>query len=76
MTIPPGDVEGDVQNRHEAPDRGLFVVDGEGTAIVEEKPYALKPGTLLLIERGERHQVRNDGKSPLRTINFYVPSEY
>ena len=76
MTIPPGDAEGDPQNRHEDADQWLFVVEGEGTAIVEGKRQRLEPGTLLLIERGERHEVRNDGKKPLRTLNFYVPPEY
>ena len=76
MTIPPGDAEGDSQNRHEDADQWLFVVEGEGNAIVEGRKQALKPGTLLLIERGERHEVRNDGDEPLRTLNFYVPPEY
>src|SRR5579885_3324286 len=73
MTLPPGDAEGDAQNRHEDADQWLFVVAGEGAAIVEGKRQELKPGTLLLIERGERHEVRNDGRQPLRTLNFYVP---
>ena len=76
MTIPPGDAEGDSQNKHEDADQWLFVLAGEGTAIVEGKPEALKPGTLLLIEQGERHEVRNDGDAPLRTLNFYAPPEY
>jgi mannose-6-phosphate isomerase-like protein (cupin superfamily) len=76
MTIAPGDSEGDSQNKHEKADQWLFVVSGEGTAVVEGKPQPLKPGTLLLIECGERHEVRNDGKEPLRTLNFYAPPEY
>lgn len=76
MTIPPGDAEGDPQNRHQDADQWLFVVEGEGTAIVEGKRQRLEPGTLLLIERGERHEVRNDGKKPLCTLNFYAPPEY
>ncbi|HJU07989.1 MAG TPA: cupin domain-containing protein [Rhodanobacteraceae bacterium] len=76
MTIPPGDAEGDPQNKHEDADQWLFVVAGRGTAIVEGKPQPLKPGTLLLIEQGERHEVRNDGDEPLRTLNFYAPPEY
>jgi hypothetical protein len=28
--------------------------------------------TLLLIERGEAHEIRNTGRRPLRTLNFYV----
>ena len=29
-----------------------------------------------LIERGETHEIRNTGKEPLRTVNFYVPPAY
>jgi mannose-6-phosphate isomerase-like protein (cupin superfamily) len=76
MSIPAGDSEGGAQNRHEDADQWLFVVSGEGTAIVEGKRQQLEPGTLLLIERGERHEVRNDGDEPLSTLNFYVPPEY
>ena len=76
MTIPPGDAEGDAHNRHPDTDQWLFVVEGEGTAIVEGERRALESGSLLLIERGERHEVRNHGKTPLRTLNFYVPPTY
>ncbi|RYE65571.1 MAG: cupin domain-containing protein, partial [Rhizobiaceae bacterium] len=33
-------------------------------------------GSLLLIERGERHEIRNTGDAPLVTINFYTPPAY
>jgi mannose-6-phosphate isomerase-like protein (cupin superfamily) len=31
---------------------------------------------LLLIERGAKHEVRNTGRAPLRTLNVYVPPAY
>ena len=76
MTIAPGEREGDAQNRHSQADQWLYVVEGSGTAVVEDKPHALRPGVLLLIEKGERHEVRNDGQQPLKTLNLYVPPEY
>jgi mannose-6-phosphate isomerase-like protein (cupin superfamily) len=36
----------------------------------------LSAGALLLIERGDLHEVRSTGKEPLRTLNFYVPPAY
>jgi oxalate decarboxylase/phosphoglucose isomerase-like protein (cupin superfamily) len=36
----------------------------------------LRAGTLLLIERGERHEIRNTGRALLRTLNWYVPPAY
>jgi hypothetical protein len=31
---------------------------------------------LLLIERGEAHEIRNTGDERLSTLNFYVPPVY
>jgi mannose-6-phosphate isomerase-like protein (cupin superfamily) len=36
----------------------------------------LNAGSLLLIERGESHEIRCTGDEPLRTINFYSPPAY
>lgn len=76
MVIPPGDAEGDPQNRHRGADQWLFVLSGTGSALVNGKRYRLRAGTLMLIERGDRHQVKNTGRNLLRTMNFYVPPAY
>jgi len=36
----------------------------------------LKAGSLVLIERGTTHEIRNTGRSPLKTLNVYVPPAY
>jgi oxalate decarboxylase/phosphoglucose isomerase-like protein (cupin superfamily) len=33
-------------------------------------------GSLILIQRGDRHEIVNTGRSPLKTLNFYVPPAY
>jgi mannose-6-phosphate isomerase-like protein (cupin superfamily) len=76
MSIPPGDAEGGRDNRHRGADQWLFVVSGTGTAIGGGKRHPLRPGTLLLIGRGERHEIRNTGRGLLRTVNVYVPPAY
>jgi hypothetical protein len=40
------------------------------------KRRSLRAGTLLLIERGTTHEIRNTGKSSLKTLNLYVPPAY
>jgi hypothetical protein len=30
----------------------------------------------MVIEHGDRHEIRNDGRAPLRTLNLYVPPAY
>jgi mannose-6-phosphate isomerase-like protein (cupin superfamily) len=73
MVIAPGEAEGDPQNRHRGADQWLYIVSGSGSARVNGKRYVLKQGMLMLIERGDKHQIRNSGRTPLRTLNFYVP---
>jgi mannose-6-phosphate isomerase-like protein (cupin superfamily) len=76
MTIAPGDGEGGPDNRHRGADQWLFVEAGRGTAIVNGRRHALRAGSLILIERGDRHEIRNTGRTPLRTLNLYVPPAY
>ena len=76
MVIPPGDAEGDPENRHRGADQWLFVVEGRGSALLKKRRHKLASGSLLFIPRGERHEIRNTGRTLLRTINFYVPPAY
>ena len=76
MVLPPGKSEGNARNRHSGADQWLFVVEGTGTAIVNGRRYHLGPRSLLLIEHGDRHEIRNDGPKDLLTLNFYVPPAY
>ena len=76
MTLAPGETEGGPDNRHRGADQWLFVVGGEGLAVVEGERVELREGTLVLIERGERHEIRNTGDVALKTLNFYVPPAY
>ena len=76
MVIAPGDAEGDPKNRHRGADQWLFVLSGRASALLKNRRYALGPGSLLLIEHGERHEIKNTGRTLLRTLNFYVPPAY
>jgi len=76
MVIEPGDAEGGPRNRHRGADQWLFVVDGRGVARINGKRYALKAGTLLLIEHGDQHEIRNTGTTLLKTLNVYSPPAY
>lgn len=76
MVIAPGDSEGDARNRHRGADQWLYVVSGTGVALVEGKRVPLKAGSLIVVEKGERHEVRNTGRTPLKTVNFYYPPAY
>ena len=54
----------------------------EAAEAVCEEPLALdyiallREGSLILIERGDTHEIRATGESTLRTLNVYVPPAY
>jgi mannose-6-phosphate isomerase-like protein (cupin superfamily) len=76
MVIAPGGSEGGPNNRHRGADQWLYVVAGNGVARIGRRNLALRPGTLLLIEHGNRHEICNTGRALLKTLNFYVPPAY
>jgi mannose-6-phosphate isomerase-like protein (cupin superfamily) len=76
MVISPGDSEGGPTNRHRGCDQWLFVQSGTGVALVGRRRITLRPHTLLLIEHGEQHEIRNTGRQLLKTLNFYSPPGY
>jgi mannose-6-phosphate isomerase-like protein (cupin superfamily) len=76
MTLAPGDAEGGRDNRHRGADQWLFVQSGGGVAVVNGRRVKLRAGSIVLIERGDRHEIRNTGRTPLRTLNVYVPPAY
>lgn len=76
MVLAAGDSTGGPDNAHDDADQWLFVLSGDGEAIVNGQPVPLASGTLLLIERGETHEIRNTGRAALKTLNLYVPPEY
>ena len=76
MVLSPGDSEGGSDNKHRGADQWLFVLSGSGVAILSGRTHRLRSGSLILIERGTKHEIRNTGRTPLRTLNLYVPPAY
>ncbi len=54
----------------------MYVVSGNGLAIIDGVQQPLQAGSLLVIEHGESHEIRCTGDQPLRTLNFYSPPAY
>ncbi len=76
MVIAPGDCEGGPDNRHRGADQWLYVVSGTGVAVLGGRAHRLTAGSIVLIERGTTHEIRNTGRTPLKTLNVYVPPAY
>jgi mannose-6-phosphate isomerase-like protein (cupin superfamily) len=76
MVLPAGGKEGGPDNLHRGADQWLIVVEGTGAAIVNGHKARLKPGKIVLIEAGDRHEIRNTGRSLLKTVSVYAPPAY
>ncbi|EMA41556.1 cupin domain-containing protein [Halococcus hamelinensis] len=76
MSLDPGQSTGGPENRHGNADQWLYVVSGEGSAVVDGESAALEPGSLVCIEAGETHEITGEGDDPLRTVNVYAPPTY
>jgi mannose-6-phosphate isomerase-like protein (cupin superfamily) len=76
MVLEPGRSTGGDDNEHRESDQWLYVISGAGEAVVGGRTCALEAGTLLLIEAGEPHEIRNPGAAPLVTVNVYAPPAY
>src|SRR4051812_48729992 len=82
MTLKPGGTSDDEpSNEHARSEQWLFVLSGTGDAKIGKqrgklRTVKLEANSLLIIEKGELHQIRNTGKRAMRTINFYAPPAY
>lgn len=76
MVLEPGDAEGDRGNRHRGADQWLYVLSGSGEATVNGRRHPIRRGSLVFIERREKHEIKNTGKALLRTLNLYAPPAY
>jgi mannose-6-phosphate isomerase-like protein (cupin superfamily) len=61
MTLAPNETEGGPDNRHRGADQWLYLVSGSGVAVVNGERVELREGTLVLIQRGDTHEIRNTG---------------
>ncbi len=78
---PSGTSDDHSSNKHPHSEQWLFVMAGSGEAAIGKsraslRRVKLKQHSLLVIEKGEMHQIVNTGRKLLRTINFYVPPAY
>lgn len=76
MVLSAGGSEGGPDNKHGGADQWLIVTEGTGTAIVNGRKLPLKAGTMVLIEAGDTHEIRNTGRGLLKTVNVYLPPAY
>jgi mannose-6-phosphate isomerase-like protein (cupin superfamily) len=76
MVLAKGGCEGGPDNRHRGADQWLVVISGTGAAIINGHKISLRTGSMVLIERGDTHEIRNTGRGLLKTVSVYVPPAY
>ncbi len=70
MSIPPGEDIG--EETHDA-DQTTFFVSGEGQAKLDGKGTKVSSNHLLVIPKGTKHNIINNGSEPLKLFSIYAP---
>jgi mannose-6-phosphate isomerase-like protein (cupin superfamily) len=74
MAIPEGeDIGSEV---HPATDQILFIVDGEGKAVVNGKAFEVGENDVVFVPAGARHNLINSGDEELKLFTVYSPPEH
>ena len=57
---------------HVREDQLYYVLDGEGTIVMNDQTFELKPGRAVAIPPGVAHGVRNESDRPLRYLDIFI----
>ena len=74
MSIPVGGEIGEEVHAHE--DQILVCVQGEGRAVLDGTSSLVRPGHLVHVPAGTRHNLVNGGSTDLRVYTIYSPPEH
>ena len=74
MTIPPGGEIG--EEVHDENDQILSFVSGVGKAVIEGSRKSVKPGDVVVVPAGVKHNFLNDGPNPLVLYTVYGPPDH
>lgn len=73
MTIQPGE---EIGNEVHLVEQMLYVVEGEGEAIVGGQSEPFDKGEAVVIPAGVFHNIRNTGDEPLKLFTIYAPPQH
>ena len=57
-------------------DQFFRIENGEGKAIVGDKEYVLKNGSVLIVPAGTNHNIINTSSTPLKLYTIYAPPNH
>ena len=73
MSLEPGE---DIGLESHPADQLLFVVKGEGTALVNGETELLAKDAVLCVPAGIEHNVTNTGDEPMKLFTVYAPPQH
>ncbi len=76
MNLKRGETSGNYGTDHPHADQILIVLSGEGSAKINNEIQPLHIGDILLIQAGEKHQIRGESDELFQTVSFYNPIAY
>lgn len=74
MSIPVGEDIG--EEVHENTDQMLFIVDGEGEAILNGEVRRVEEHDVVFVPAGARHNLKNVSDEDLKLFTVYAPPEH
>ena len=74
MSIPAGGEIG--KEQHQRVEQVFFLVEGEGKVVLNGVASQLRPGDVVFVRRGVRHNFINTGKAPLKLYTLYAPPNH
>jgi len=61
---------------HKAVDQLLYVVKGEGVAVIGDAEEPLRNGAMFCVPAGTTHNLINTGTEPLKLFTLYSPPQH
>jgi mannose-6-phosphate isomerase-like protein (cupin superfamily) len=74
MSIPPGGNIGMEVHKHV--EQSLFIRSGRGEASLDGDLMALEAGSVVVVEPGTEHDIRNTGDVDLKIFTVYAPPNH
>lgn len=74
MSLKPGEEIG--EEVHEGIDQVLAFAGGEGEAVIEGQHSPVRPGSVVVVPSGTRHNFINVGSDSLKLVTVYTPPEH
>lgn len=57
-------------------DQVIYVVEGEGLAVLDDEEQKVEKGSLIFVPAGVRHNLSNSDDKPLKLFTVYAPPQH